>query len=363
MAGLKSKLSEYYEKNETKVDIAFFLGGFVFDIFTLSDIDDPFSILQQVVYLFVTGLILYCEFLEPLALVKIPPRLQKIWNYHQLIFHFILGSLLSVYSLFFLKSSSFFSSMIFVVLLLALMIANELKRVQSSQISVKIALYIICVFSFFSMIIPVLLGFVGSIPFALAMLCTFAYLYLAYRILQKKISDNSVLRRGLISPSITVIVLFVLFYMLGWIPPVPLSVQDMGIYHNVEKSSGEFILSHEKPWWKFWQTGDQLFQAQSGDKIYFFAKIFCPGRFSDSVVLHWFYKDPRLGWKSTDKIPMQISGGRRAGYRGFATKQNYTSGEWRVSVETTDSREIGRLYFEVVNSSEIKERTFKKEIF
>ncbi len=362
MTNLKNRLVDYYEKNEAKVDVAFFLGGFLFDVVTLSDIDDPFSILQQIVYLFVTGTILYYEFLVPLNLAEISPRLSKIWNYRQLIFHFLMGSLLSVYSLFFLKSSSFFSSMIFVILLMALMVANELKTVQKSRLNIKIALYIICIFSFFSMIIPVILGFVGIVPFTLAFLFTLAYIYFAYRLLLKKIVDKRTLIRQLVSPGIAVTSLFLLFYLIGWVPPVPLSVQNMGIYHQIEKSSGQFILHHERPWWRFWHNGDQDFEAQPGDKIYFFAKIFCPGRFNDSVVLHWYYKDPRWGWKSTDRIPMQVTGGRRTGYRGFATKQNYSPGEWRVSVETTDQREIGRLYFEVKTANSVVERQFEKEV-
>jgi hypothetical protein len=51
LRSLKEKALNYYEKNETRVDIGFFLAGVIFDIFTLSDIDDPLSIAQQVVYL------------------------------------------------------------------------------------------------------------------------------------------------------------------------------------------------------------------------------------------------------------------------------------------------------------------------
>ncbi|MNT64341.1 hypothetical protein D3C72_2022330 [compost metagenome] len=49
---------------------------------------------------------------------------------------------------------------------------------------------------------------------------------------------------------------------------------------------------------------------------------------------------------------MRITGGRKNGYRGFSTKANYTAGEWRISVETTDGREIGRIYFEVIKVAE-----------
>jgi len=364
VAGLKQRLLEYYEKNETKVDIGFFLGGFVFDIFTLSSIDDPLSILQQVIYLGVLGTILYLEILGAHQPVKRSPRFEKLWQYRQLIFHFLLGSLLSVYSLFYLKSASFFSSIIFVVLMMGLMVANELKSVQKSGMNIKVGLYVICVFSFFSMLIPVLLGFVGLVPFVLAFLLTGLCIAAVLHQLRKRVRDSQALLRGLGAPGAGVLALFLVFYLLGWIPPVPLSVQNMGFYHSIEKTQGHYLLSHERPWWKFWRTGDQEFRAEPGDKIHFFAQIYSPSRFSDSVILHWFFKDPKQGWLSTDRIPMKISGGRELGYRGYSVKQNYSDGEYRVSVETTDGREIGRIYLAVTKSEEITpNRAFQKDLF
>lgn len=363
MKQLKEKFLAYYEKHETKVDIGFFLGGFIFDIFTLSDIDDLFSISQQIVYLLITGSILYFEFLAPFNVIKIHKRFEKIWDYRQLAFHFILGSLLSTYSLFFLKSASFFSSLIFVVLIMGLMVANELKVVQKSTVNIKIGLYVICVFSFFSMIFPVMLGFVGFIPFILAMSMTCLFLWGVFKLLLNKINDQKALTKELVFPSASVIILFFVFYAIGWIPPVPLSVQNMGVYHKIEKKNSQFILSHENPWWRFWQNADETFVAQPGDQIYFFARLFSPARFNDSVVLHWYFKDARQGWISTDRIPMQISGGRKGGYRGFALKQNFSAGEWRISVETTDHREIGRLYFEVEKTEATTERVFSQVMF
>lgn len=364
MTQLKNRLLNYYEQNEAKVDIAFFLGGFFFDIFTLSDVDDVLGIAQQIVYLFILGSILYYDFLDDNGFFKASPRMEKIWNYRQPILHFFLGSLLSVYSLFFLKSASIFSSIVFVILLIGLMIANELKSVQKSKIDIKIGLYVICVFSFFSMTIPVILGFVGIFPFMLSVICTAGVLYGVFHLLLKKVQNVKIVLRRIFAPGAGVLVLFVLFYLVGWIPPVPLSIQNMGIYHMIEKSEGKYIASHENPSWVFWRNGDQKFIAEPNDKIYFFAEIFSPARFSDSVILHWYYKDPRQGWITTDRIPMGISGGRKQGYRGTSTKQNYTSGEWRISVETTDGREIGRIYFDVTKVTEPNpDRTFNQDIF
>ncbi|WP_413575915.1 DUF2914 domain-containing protein [Bdellovibrio sp. HCB290] len=363
MTTLKQRLLDYYEKNEAKVDIAFFLGGFLFDVLTLSDVDDPLSIVQQIVYLGVIGLILFYDFLSTHGLTQINSRINKYWEYRNLAVHFLLGSLLSVYSLFFLKSSSIFSSIVFVGLMMGIMVANELKSVQKAAVDLKVGLYVICLFAFFSMTIPVLVGFVGITTFLASIALTGAVVYGAFRLLNKKVENKKILLRTLAMPGFSVLGLFVILYFIGWIPPVPLTVQNMGIYHGIEKSEGKYLLSHENPSWRFWKTGDQEFLAEPGDKIYFFAQIYSPARFDDSVIVHWYYKDPRQGWISTDKVPMRISGGRKEGFRGFSVKQNYTSGEGRISVETTDGREIGRIYFNVMKTDQTSPtRTFTTDV-
>ena len=364
MNGIKTRFFEYYEKNETKADMAFFLGGVIFDIFTLADIDDPFSIGQQIVYLLIVGAILYREFLVDAGVETPPIRFKKSWDYRQLAVHFFMGSLLSVYSLFFIKSASIFSSFIFILLLMGLMVANELKPVQKGGINIRMGLYVICVLSFYSMMVPVILGFVGWIPLILSLTLTGATFYGLYALAAKRLEDKQAIKTHLITPCGTVLGFFFLFYLIGWIPPVPLSVQNMGIYHNIIKAKGEYQVFDENPRWKFWNKGDQDFVARPGDRIHFFAEIFSPGRFDDSVILHWQRYDLKEGWTSTDKIPMRVTGGRAEGYRGHADKGNFQAGSWRIKVETTDGREIGRIYVDVeMDSTSVAQRDFQMNIY
>lgn len=359
----KTKTFEAYEKNETRLSLGFFLGGFIFDVLTLSDIDDGITILQQVVYLFFLGGILAYDFIRgPEAQLERGPLFaRKFWSYRGLIFHFFLGSLLSIYSLFFLMSASAFSSIAFVLVLLGVMVGNELKVVQNSGLDAKIALFVICLFCFFSLVFPIGLGFVGRFPFLLAVVATMLTLWLYFRWLSKYVG-TILLKRRLITPGALVVGLFTIFYFIGWIPPVPLSVKKMGIYHQVERVGDKYILHFEKPWWKFWQTADEDFQAEPGDKIHVFVGVFSPARFDDSVILHWALKDARRGWQTTDRIPMRVAGGRKGGYRGNAVKQNFSEGDWRVGVETTDGREIARTYFSVSRKAEPNpERVFRTE--
>lgn len=363
LTNLKSKASEYYEKNEQKVDIGFFLGGFVLDIFTLSQIDDPLAILQQVVYLLIIGALLYFDFLAQFEKFT-PKRFLTLWAYRKPIVHFFLGSLLSIYSLFFLKSSSMFTSIVFVLVLLALMIANELKSVQKSAVNIKVGLYVICLFSFYSLLIPVLVGFVGWLPFIASICLTLLTFGLVFRKLERAVGDPKIVRKFIVAPAMGVLGLFVLFYFLGWIPPVPISVTGMGVYHSLEVQQGSYLLRYDRPSYKFWQSGAQSFKAEPGDSVVFFVQIFSPSRFDDQVILNWNTYDPKQGWISSDRIPIRIQGGRAKGFRGYTVKKNFTAGDWRVKVETTDGREIGRLYFDIERvETNTPDRKWKTDIY
>jgi hypothetical protein len=350
----RQQLLEFYEKHELRFAVAFFLGGFLFDVFTLGDIDDPLAIAQQLLYFTIIGAFLYFDFLADIHAWYPPTEgwKNRVWQYRSLILHFFLGSLLSVYSLFFLKSASVFSSILFAGALLLLLVLNELKSVQQSAVDIKIVIFIVCVFCFFSLMVPVALGFVGRIPFLLSLLLTLSAIFAGYKLLFQRTGDRHLVLHRFVLPSGLAVAGFVLFYLMGWIPPVPLSAAKLGIYHKAERVGDQYQLYHENPWWKFWLSGDQHFRAAPGDKLYVFVSVFSPARFEDSVLLEWSYKDPRQGWIVSDKISMRVTGGRKGGYRGVTTKQNFTEGDWRVSVQTTDGAELSRLHFTVESLSE-----------
>jgi hypothetical protein len=124
----------------------------------------------------------------------------------------------------------------------------------------------------------------------------------------------------------------------------------MGVYHGVERTDAGYKLSHERPAWRIWHKGDQWFSAQPGDKVHVYFRIFSPSRFSDQVLMGWYRYEGGAkgrGWVLQDTIPIKILGGREEGFRGYGAKSNYQPGQWKVHVETTDGREIGRIYFSV----------------
>lgn len=344
------RIYKFYLKNEGLISAIAFVFGFIFDITFLNKIDDPFSIVQQCLYILVIcGVFILQVWPEEWIHAKLPSWLHKAWNYRDVLMHFCFGSLLNIYTLFFFKSSSIAVSLVFMLLVAALIIANEIPRFRKFGVRFQSILLMMCLLGFWTLLVPVVLGFIGAIPFLIAIVLSALGIYSILYILRSAGHDESYITKNIVYPAAGVLFFYAVFYFVGWIPPVPLSLEKSGIYHEVQKQDGHYVLFHERPSWKFWQSGDQDFYAEPGDKIYFYARVFAPTRFQDQLKVRWLYKDAKQGWLAADAIPMNVSGGREEGFRAYAFKNNYSAGKWRVQVESSDGREIGRLNFEVIS--------------
>ena len=347
------RLKHRYERNEKTFDIAAFAGGFIFDIALIDRIDAWSTIIQQAAYLLLIAMILIQMFFvegEPVrdtATMAAPKR--WYFEYRTALVHFLLGTLLNLYTLFFFKSASLFVSFAFMLVLAALLVANESKRLKAQfGLSLKFALFSLCLVSFCAGVVPVFVGTIGPFVFLLSMLVACIPLAVIYRRIHIHAPDRvQQARRQILMPFGLVLVVFLSLYLVRLIPPVPLSLHFIGVYHNVERNDDVYKLSHERPFWRIWDNGDQKFLAQPGDRIFVYFRLFSPARFSDQVLMRWYWKDTAGSWKLQDSIPIKIVGGREKGFRGYGTKNNYQPGDWKLQVETTDEREIGRVYFEV----------------
>jgi len=364
--GRLHRIKLYYEKHERNVAIGAFVGGFLFDILTTGRIDSWLLIGQQALYLLVVTAALLQMFFEE---GKPPPALEnmfvlKRWYYElrTAIVHFLLGSLISLHTIFFFKSSSLLVSFFVLVILVFLLVANEFSRFKALGLSFKFALLSLCVLSFFASVVPVFVGSIGVVVFMLSMLLGCVPLAVIYRRLLIHAPDRVLqARKQIVVPFGLVLVSFLALYLFRLIPPVPLSIPYIGVYHAVERTADVYRLSHERPLWRFWHNGDQNFLAQPGDKVYVFFRIFSPTRFSDQVTMRWYWKDNPRGWALQDSIPINIVGGREQGFRGYGVKSNYQPGDWKVQVETTDGREIGRVYFSLATAL-VEPRIFDVDI-
>jgi hypothetical protein len=336
------RIKLYAARNERTLDVAFFVGGFLFDILTLGRIDHWLTIGQHAAYLTVSSLILVQMLLaqgQPHPDAAALPRLRRWYlQYRTPALHFLLGALLSAYTVFFFKSSSLLVSFGFMAVLVGLLFANESARFKALGLPFKFALLGLCWLAYFAYVIPVVIGQTGLFVFLASIAVGCVPLFVAGFWIPKE------RKRTVFVPLGCVVIGFLAFYLFRLIPPVPLSIPFMGVYHDVERSDLGYKLSHERPAWRIWENGDQQFRAQPGDKVHVYFRIFSPARFSDQIQMKWF-REQGGRWALQDTIPIKIVGGREEGFRGYGLKSHYDPGEWKVQVETSDGREIGRIYF------------------
>ncbi|HEX4047175.1 MAG TPA: DUF2914 domain-containing protein [Elusimicrobiota bacterium] len=338
----------FYRDHEPACTVAFFVAGFLFDALAAGRIDELRGILQQALYLFLCALFTGYELRESCGTFSPPGRLKTAWRYHAAATHFMLGTLLNLYTLFYFKSASLGTSFVFLLILAGLLAVNELKPFAGSGTTLRMTLFSLCLVSYFTYLVPTLVGAIGTLPFLGTLAASSACVAALSWWLKRRLPDPRVLVPRLLAPFACVALGFSALYFARLIPPVPLSLSEIGIYHDVRRDGGRFLLTETRPRWRFWERGDQTFLARPGDKIDCFISVFSPARFKERLQLRWLRRDAAAGWEEEDAIPLDTAGGRAGGWRGFAAKTRWTPGRWRVRVETSDGRELGGLGLTVV---------------
>jgi hypothetical protein len=306
-------------------------------------------IAQQIVYLAIVTAVLTQMFFVPdePAPEGLSPVKRFYYRHRIALLSFFLGTLLNVYTLVFFKSSSLLVSFAFMLVMVALLVLNEFGPFKRTGLAFRFALLSLCGLSFCATVVPVVFGQVGTAIFLASMaLGCLPMVALAAWIRKWAPERAAAVRNELLVPFGLMLILFLGAYLLRVIPPVPLSVPFIGVYHAVERTPEGYRLSHERQRWAFWRNGDQEFRAQPGDRVYVFFRVFSPASFADEVRMRWFHRQEH-GWALQDTIPIKIVGGRAEGFRGYGFKSKYQPGAWKVQIETTDEREIGRVYFDV----------------
>ncbi|WP_232293358.1 DUF2914 domain-containing protein [Stigmatella aurantiaca] len=362
---LLERVQSFRARNEKWEMAAFFFVGFAYDVLTLGRIDDTLSMVQQLVYLGVLASLLMLEQRYPEG-VEPPKVLAKVWRWREDAIHFFYGSLLSSFTLFFFKSASGLVALLFLVVMFGLLVANELPRFRQLGPVVRMTLFSLCVSMYLAYVLPVLTGRLNVWIFLLALVLAAGVIYGMMRLLRRwGLMEGKALFRQVALPGFGLQVALLVLYLLRVLPPVPLSVTFSGVYHEVKRVNGpegvEYHLSHQRPWWKFWQKGDQSFRVRAGDKVNYFVSVFAPAGFHDySVYVQWYFDDPQKGWRSFFRKALNARGtGAEAGFRTYANLTNPAPGDWLAVLETEDGHEINRLSFSVEKDEGTDPRQFE----
>ncbi len=351
---------------------AMFTAGFLFDFFTLQRIDAWLDLAFQLAYLVaLTGLLIF-QHREAEGTWVTGRVAARVWRYNVEALHFLYGGLLSAYVVLYFRSSTGARPALFLALLVGVMGLNEAPRIRRAGYNLRLGLYGFCVLSFLIYFIPIVLGRIDGWVFLLSLLSSAAVVWQATRWLvpasPKPPSeggapgvDRAAVRRRLFAPAAGVLLFIGVLYVLRLIPPVPLSVQFQGIYHDIRREDGGYTLVYqEPPSWEFWRRDSRTFERREGDRLHYFVRVFAPTGFLHRVIIRWEVLDPATDtWTTTDRVPLDVVGGRGEGFRGFAVKSNFAVGRWRVTAETDDGRAIATFPFRVEEDAGTGERQWK----
>ena len=331
--------------------IAFAL-GFVTDFLLLNRVDDKIDNLILLFYVLlatISLILFYVAVAEraPAWLVRVLARLTP------LTMQYAFGGLLSGMLIFYGRSGDLFANAPFLLLIASVIMCNELVKKRSERLLYNISVYFIGLFSYCVLVVPVWLGVMGDSVFLGSGLLAIAVVSLVIRILGWIIPNFMLLKKRLLI--FTIGSLYVLcngLYFFNFIPPIPLSLTELGVYQSVERTiDGNYrIVSEELPWYRSVPFVTKQFHPIKNEGAACFARVYAPTELRTSVVHRWEFKNEAGRWQEHYTQRYSISGENEGGYRGYTQVQNLKSGKWRCTVENERGQVLGRRSFFVDKS-------------
>jgi hypothetical protein len=333
-----------YERQLSAISM---IGGFIFDNFAFGRIDHPAAQAVFAGYLLFAAIsIAVLHYFETRA-----ERQGKPFRWRTIVSaatQFALGALWSAFLIFYTRSSAIVVSWPFLLVLAAIFLSNEIFREYHSRLVFTVVLFFIALFSYMTFVVPIVVGAMSKSTFLLSDISTvlaFALFLVILAMLGRKRVWNDIGK--LTIGAVGAFALINLFYFLNILPPIPLAMANIGIYHRIERVDGSYKATGEPiPWTvKLGQT--PTIHLKAGEPLYAYSAVFAPIELKTKIVHRWQYHDDKKGWTTVSTIGFPITGGRDNGYRGFTVKSHPKPGAWRVDVDTVDGRVIGRIGFYV----------------
>jgi len=331
--------------------------GFVFDLIIADRPDSPTVNILLLSYLGVAGgLILILNLRgakrQDVDITNAPPL------FLLLVLQFCFGGLASNMLVLYGRSGTLAASALFFLILGGMLIGNEFLKTRYQQLRFNIVVYYILLFTYLIISVPTFIFHsIGTTVFlasgAISLGIIAGFLWLVYRLVLRGRQRES----QIYEVSFLIGVVFVFFnglYFMGIIPPVPLVLREVGIYHSLVKQDTAYAASYEAgPVWKFWRTTSTTFTQTQSSRAYCFSAIFAPTDLQAPIRHRWEHYNTALSkWVTDSEVDLPISGGRDGGYRTYSNRDNLSEGKWRCSVETQSGALIGRFTFKVVNSAQ-----------
>ncbi len=327
-----------------------FVAGFAFDNLTLSRVDKLYDNAFLFSYVFVSMLGIFFLYFGTSG--RRSSRFQVFTTkWAPLLIQYMFGGLMSGLLVFYSRSGSWWAHWPYLLIIIGMILGNELIVKKAQRLIFNLGLLFVGIFSYAALVVPVVLGKMGDGIFLLsggiALVVFVLFVRLLYFVIPNFMALNT---RNIFFTTCMLYITLNGLYFLNIIPPIPLSMKEIGVYHDVVKrDDGGYALTYEEgSWYELWHLSDSVFHYKVGDRVYCYTSIFAPSRLRTDVVHTWEYYDAtQKKWTLHEEIPFSIVGGRGEGYRGFSYIESVRDGAWRCSAETPRGQVIGRATFSV----------------
>lgn len=349
MANHFNQLVEFVKKYERHVGVGALVFGFIWDTLTIGRADQIFGNVVITSYLLLSASII-------LALSIYGKREREAPVFLVPLLQFCFGNLASGLLVIYGQSGIVGGGIIFLIILLAFVVGNEFVRGYYSKFNFNLSAWYFLLFSYLAVVVPILVGRLGIWIFILSGISSLfvvsLFIYLIQAVSSKSIASH--FRETALSIGI-IFLFFNFLYFKNIIPPVPLSLTEIGIYHSIERNpDGDYIVSYEVPlWWqKIFRDTSKIFRLGQNENAYCFSSVYAPVELSAGIYHTWeYYDEDEREWQTRSRVFFPIYGGREDGYRGYSLKTNLAEGRWRCSVETARGALVGRTKFEAVSGT------------
>jgi predicted ATPase len=351
---VKARVRDTTARYERHISAIALFGGFVFDSLTLTRIDKLYDNIVVIVYLLLTAFGIFLVNLYESGHVK-----SKIFRFFHKVFPFVIqfafGGLFSAFTLFYSRSTDLSGSWPFLLILIGLLIGNEFLKKYYRRFTLQLSLLYFVIFSYLIFVLPIVLQKMNTIIFMLSGILSLVIIYYYIKLFKRFIPETYAQSKLLAKTSIiTIFTVINVMYFTNYIPPIPLSLNDVGVYHNLFRNiSGDFVLDREvQPWYRRYVFGDVL-HITKGGSLYAYSSVYAPLKLQTQIVHKWEKWDKeKRKWITKSVIDFPVTGGRIEGYRGYSISNNISTGTWRISIENKRGQVIGRDNFTIKEQTE-----------
>ncbi len=325
------------------------ISGFVFDYFTLWRIDLFWEDLIFIVYLSICAVCIVFLTVYEGGMVT-GKWADRGYAVSAFMLQFLLGGLFGRFFIFYSRSGSVASSWPFLLFLALLFAGNELLKKKYLIFSYRMTVFSIALFSFAIFYVPILMKEISEQAFLLSggltLILMGGLIFGLSYLVPKKIHESRVALYGGIG---AVYVLINVLYFTNILPPLPLSLEDGGVFHNVSRAGSVYTATQEHQPWYVWFERYPEIHLTSGERVYVFSAVFAPTDINTNILHEWQrYDEAKEAWITVSTISFSIVGGRDGGYRSYSFKEHTSPGLWRVNIRNQHGQLIGRIKFTIV---------------